>query len=113
MGRILVVDDHDSLRKGLVRALGNAGHDIEEAANGTVAGSLYNDANNNNQQDAGESNLGGFEVYLDQNGNGTLDSGEPTVPAEADGSFILVGLGFAANQVLRLIGQDGWTAAPG
>ncbi len=37
MGRILVVDDHDSLRKGLVRALGNAGHDIEEAANGTVA----------------------------------------------------------------------------
>ncbi len=37
MGRILVVDDHDSLRKGLVRALGNAGHDIEEAASGTVA----------------------------------------------------------------------------
>src|SRR5947208_1277230 len=37
MGRILVVDDHDSLRKGLVRALGNAGHDVEEAANGTVA----------------------------------------------------------------------------
>ena len=32
MGRILVVDDHDSLRKGLVRALANAGHDVEEAA---------------------------------------------------------------------------------
>src|SRR5574339_646874 len=37
MGRILVVDDHDSLRKGLVRALANAGHDVEEASNGTVA----------------------------------------------------------------------------
>jgi DNA-binding NtrC family response regulator len=37
MGRILVVDDHDSLRKGLVRALNNAGHDVEEAANGTAA----------------------------------------------------------------------------
>jgi DNA-binding NtrC family response regulator len=37
MGRILVVDDHDSLRKGLVRALVNAGHDVEEAPNGTVA----------------------------------------------------------------------------
>src|SRR5438105_1786782 len=35
MGRILVVDDHDSLRKGLVRALSNAGHDVEEAPNGT------------------------------------------------------------------------------
>ena len=37
MGRILVVDDHDSLRKGLVKALTNDGHDVEEAANGTVA----------------------------------------------------------------------------
>ena len=37
MGRILVVDDHDSLRKGLVRALANAGHDVEEAGNGTAA----------------------------------------------------------------------------
>src|SRR4029453_8432917 len=37
MGRILVVDDHDSLRKGLVRALTNAGHDVEEAPNGTIA----------------------------------------------------------------------------
>ena len=37
MGRILVVDDHDSLRKGLVRALNNAGHDVEEAPNGTAA----------------------------------------------------------------------------
>ena len=37
MGRILVVDDHDSLRRGLVRALSNAGHDVEEAPNGTIA----------------------------------------------------------------------------
>jgi two-component system response regulator HydG len=37
MGRILVVDDHDSLRKGLVKALTNAGHDVEDASNGTVA----------------------------------------------------------------------------
>ncbi len=37
MGRILVVDDHDSLRKGLVRALTNAGHEVQEAANGTSA----------------------------------------------------------------------------
>jgi two-component system response regulator AtoC len=37
MGRILVVDDHDSLRRGLVKALSNSGHDVEEAANGTIA----------------------------------------------------------------------------
>jgi DNA-binding NtrC family response regulator len=37
MGRILVADDHDSLRRGLVRALTQAGHEVEEAANGTAA----------------------------------------------------------------------------
>jgi DNA-binding NtrC family response regulator len=37
MGRILVVDDHDSLRKGLVKALTNAGHNVEDAPNGTGA----------------------------------------------------------------------------
>ena len=31
MGRILVVDDHDSLRKGLVKALTNAGHQVTTA----------------------------------------------------------------------------------
>lgn len=37
MGRILVADDHDSLRRGLVRALGDAGHDVEEASHGNAA----------------------------------------------------------------------------
>ena len=37
MGRILVADDHDSLRRALARALNEAGHDITEAANGNVA----------------------------------------------------------------------------
>ena len=30
-------DDHDSLRRGLARALTDAGHDVEEASNGNVA----------------------------------------------------------------------------
>ena len=37
MGRILIADDHDALRRGLVRALAEAGHDVEEAANGNAA----------------------------------------------------------------------------
>ena len=34
MGRILVADDHDSLRRGIVRALSDAHHEVEEAPNG-------------------------------------------------------------------------------
>ena len=37
MGRILIADDHDALRRGLVRALTEAGHDVDEAPNGNAA----------------------------------------------------------------------------
>jgi DNA-binding NtrC family response regulator len=37
MGRILIADDHDSLRRGLAQALADAGHDVEEAPNGNAA----------------------------------------------------------------------------
>ena len=35
--RILVADDHDSLRRGISRALRDTGHDVDEAANGNAA----------------------------------------------------------------------------
>jgi Nif-specific regulatory protein len=37
MGRILIADDHDALRRGLARALTEAGHDTDEAPNGNAA----------------------------------------------------------------------------
>ena len=37
MGRILIADDHDSLRRGLARGLTEAGHEVEEASNGNAA----------------------------------------------------------------------------
>src|SRR5689334_23324137 len=37
MGRILIADDHDALRRGLARGLTEAGHEVEEASNGNQA----------------------------------------------------------------------------
>src|SRR5205814_4133513 len=37
MGRLLIADDHDALRRGLARGLTEAGHEIEEASNGNAA----------------------------------------------------------------------------
>src|ERR1700681_2517387 len=37
MGRILVADDHDALRRGLVRGLTDAGHEVQEASNASAA----------------------------------------------------------------------------
>ena len=36
-GRILVADDHDSLRRAMARALTDGGHEVEEASNGNAA----------------------------------------------------------------------------
>ena len=46
MGRILVADDHDSLRRGIVRALSDAHHEVDEAPNGNVAMRLGRDVVN-------------------------------------------------------------------
>src|SRR4051794_4074777 len=37
MGRILIADDHDALRRGLARGLTEAGHEVQEASNGNAA----------------------------------------------------------------------------
>jgi len=37
MGRILIADDNDSLRRALVQAYAEAGHEVEEASNGNAA----------------------------------------------------------------------------
>jgi len=44
MGRILIADDHDALRRGLTRALREAGHDVEEAPNGNAAITLLHES---------------------------------------------------------------------
>src|SRR6202171_6045921 len=37
MGRILIADDHDALRRGLARGLTEVGHEVDEASNGNLA----------------------------------------------------------------------------
>src|SRR6267142_2337062 len=37
MGRVLIADDHDALRRGLARGLTEAGHEVDEASNGNAA----------------------------------------------------------------------------
>src|SRR5437016_12371549 len=43
MGRILVADDHDALRRGLVRGLADAGDEVEGAYNGKAASERLHD----------------------------------------------------------------------
>lgn len=54
---------------------------------GSIAGTVFNDANNNGTKDDGESALARATVYLDINSNSKYDRGEPAVLSGTDGSY--------------------------
>jgi uncharacterized repeat protein (TIGR01451 family) len=68
----------------------------------SVSGSKYQDTNNNGAQDAGEGPLQGFTFYVDYNGNGTLDTGEPAGVSGADGKWTITGVKPGTFNVLEV-----------
>jgi hypothetical protein len=59
----------------------------EEALPGSIAGTVFNDANINGSMNAGEAPLAGVKMYLDKNANGQFDAGEPYVLTNASGQY--------------------------
>lgn len=73
-----------------------------------LAGTVYNDANGNDQADPGETGISGIMVYVDLNNNGTYDPAtEPSFISQADGSYDFNRLPHG-NYVLREIVPQGW-----
>jgi hypothetical protein len=52
--------------------------------------------------------LSGWTVYLDTNGNGTLDSGEPTAVSGSNGYYAFTDLA-AGTYTVREVVQAGWS----
>jgi hypothetical protein len=65
------------------------------------------DANANGMQDDGEAALAGVTVYLDDNNNSQLDSGEVSVLSGADGSYTFADLA-AGSYVVRQVVPAGY-----
>jgi len=74
---------------------------------GEIRGLLFNDANSNGVRDLGEAGLAGWTVYLDDDGNGIFDSGEPSTTTAADGSYVFTGLA-PATYAVATVGRTGW-----
>jgi len=55
---------------------------------GTLAGTVYYDADGSKNQDPREPGLAGWTVYLDKNANGKFDQGEPTSVTDRKGRYI-------------------------
>jgi uncharacterized delta-60 repeat protein len=79
---------------------------ITAATGASISGTVFNDANNNGTQDAGELPVNGRQVYLDLQGIGVFASGDPITTTDAGGHYSFAGLS-AANYLVRLIQQSG------
>jgi hypothetical protein len=75
---------------------------------GTITGLKFNDTNSNALLDAGETPLQGWTIFIDANGNGTLDATEATAVTGANGRYTFANVP-AGNYTLREVQQTGWT----
>jgi uncharacterized protein (DUF2141 family) len=75
---------------------------------GSISGLKFNDGNGNGTQDAQETGLSGWQIFLDANGNNSLDSGETTVTTDNSGNYSFSNLNPGTYNV-REVQQTGWT----
>lgn len=66
---------------------------------GSISGTVWNDADNDAVEDAGETGLAGVTVYLDANANGGLDSGKVTVTTNGSGNYTFANVAAGTHQV--------------
>jgi hypothetical protein len=66
-----------------------------------IRGQVFQDADRDGSQDAGEPGQIGWTVYSDVNNNGLRDAGEPTAGTAANGQYSLPGLA-AGRHIIRL-----------
>mgnify|MGYP000011759683 CR=1 FL=1 len=80
-----------------------------------ITGNKFDDADGDGVWDAGELGLGGWEMYVDTNGNDQFDLGvDPNVVTDPNGMYVFENLEFADPNdiktfVVREVMQNGWT----
>ena len=80
---------------------------VGPAAPGSIAGTVFNDADGDGTRDAGEGALGGWQVYIDADNDGALDAGETVVNSNAQGAYTLGNLQ-PGNYTVRQVVQPGF-----
>ncbi len=70
---------------------------------GTVQGVLWDDANGNGLQEATESRLEGWTVYIDSNFNGALDGADIQSTTNATGGYVLAGVAYGTNIIREVV----------
>lgn len=79
---------------------------------GTLSGTVWNDPNADGAIGVGELGLGGWQVYIDQNGNAAWDAGEPQTTTDADGRYSITNVNYGF-ETLRSVLPANWEATNG
>ncbi len=74
-----------------------------------IYGTKFNDVDGDGVWDAGEPNMPGWEIYLDENGNGTYEPSEPNVITDSGGMYRFTDLDTPVTYRVREVMKDGWT----
>src|SRR5207245_3203547 len=70
---------------------------------GTISGRVFLDYNGNGESDQGEPALAGQTIFLDLNNSGRLDPGDPTATTDQNGLYQFTGLAAGAYTVRQLL----------
>ena len=73
----------------------------------SISGIEYEDANDNGVYGSGDVTVAGLQVYIDSNGNGVLDTGEPVASTDIGGNYSFLNLQ-PGTYVLRPVLLTNW-----
>lgn len=82
---------------------------------GSISGLKFSDLNANGFRDATEPTLADWQIYIDSNNNGRLDTGEPNTFTDRQGNYTFANVS-SGTYLVREVLQPGWvqtTANPG
>ena len=72
-----------------------------------ISGRKFHDLDEDGVEDESEPGLEGWIIYLDLNGNGSLDEGEPTAVTDAAGNYAFTGLA-SGTYIVAEVPKPGW-----
>jgi hypothetical protein len=92
-------------QRGLLRPQGGVDAGACQYTFATISGRVYNDVDNSGTRDDGEPGIPSVQVYLDQNGDGQYETGEPLATTDAGGYYTLaVPSGVYAVRLVQIAG---------
>ncbi|MEN6451761.1 MAG: SdrD B-like domain-containing protein, partial [Thermoguttaceae bacterium] len=93
--------------------LANIDLGLHKVPEGSIRGVIFRDINGNGAQDAGERSLPGVDVYLDEDNDGLLDTGEPVAVTDSNGQYEFASLADGIHLVRAVLPASWAISHPG